>query len=159
MTDGNERAKFSLADGRIKIEGSEKFVAEQLEKLEPLLTKMFEQRPQLLSAPRLSDTFTPVSSPITSGEQATSGGLTEYLNVFALSDEKVQILKSLPGKSKAEKTVNAALLLAFANELNGHKSTSMDEVRRTCSSHACLDSPNFTKPFNLFGSDSPPLAA
>ncbi|QFZ82871.1 hypothetical protein GFK26_08910 [Variovorax paradoxus] len=148
MTDGTARAKFSLADGRIEIEGSEAFVMAQLAKLEPLLAKLIEQRPAPSS-----------SAPITSaaaGNGATAGasaaasvapGLDAYLNLFALADEKIQILKSLPGSSKSGKTLAAAQLLTLANELNGKKATNIEEIRSTCTAHACLDRPNFATTF------------
>lgn len=142
MADGSERAKFSLADGRIEIEGSEAFVAGQLAKLEPLLVKMFEQGPP----PPATPTVPSNSAPHPTGKTPI-GSFDDYLNVFALADGKVQILKSIPGSGKAGKSMNAALLLAFANELNGVKPTSVDDVKSTCSSHACLDTGNFAKIF------------
>ena len=36
------RAKFSIADGRIEIEGSEAFVSAQLAKLEPLFSRVYQ---------------------------------------------------------------------------------------------------------------------
>ena len=153
MSDHNERAKFSLADGRIEIEGSETFVAAQLGKLEPLLARMFEQRPSP-SAPSVSAATAQPPSSVPPAVSAPAG-FDEYLNVFALADGKVQILKSLPGNGKSGKTMSAALLLAFANELNGTKATTVDEIRTTCTSHACLDAPNFAKIFrNAAGKES-----
>lgn len=145
MSNQNERAKFSLADGRIEIEGSETFVAAQLGKLEPLLARMFEQRPSPSAPSDPAATAQPPSS--VPPAASTPAGLYEYRNVFALADGKVQILKSLPGNGKSGKTMSAALLLNFANELNGTKATTVDEIRTTCTSHACLDAPNFAKIF------------
>lgn len=142
MSDRNAQAKFSLADGRIEIEGSEAFVESQLAKLEPLIAKMFQQRP-----PQPVPVTSPNSSATTSNGHPTSNGLDDYLNVFALADGKIQILQSLPGTGKAGKTFNAALLLAFANELHGFKQTGLDDVKSTCTSHACLNSTNFAKTF------------
>lgn len=140
MTVSNERAKFCLADGRIEIEGSEGFVAAQLEKLEPLLKAMFEHRPP----PGTKQTDSADSSSKTG---VGTGTLAAYLNLFALADGKIQILKTLPGNGKATKTLNAALLLTFANDLHGTKSTSIEEIRTLCTSHACYDPPNFAKTF------------
>jgi len=147
MSDHNERAKFSLADGRIEIEGSEAFVAAQLGKLEPLLTKMFEQH----SVPSTPSALPVSAPPQTNMAPAGSSlsGFDEYLYVFALADGKVQILKSLPGTGKSGKAMSAALLLAFANALNGNKATTVDEIRSTCTSHACLDAGNFSKIFKV----------
>lgn len=143
MAENTERAKFSLSDGRIEIEGSESFVAGQLEKLEPLLKTMFEHRP--LSSPLTSAATGSTST--TSAAVDAGNGLGDFLNVFALADGKVQILKTLPGSGKANKAFNAALLVAFANELKGTKSTLVEEVRAICISHACYDQANFSKTF------------
>ena len=151
MADGNERAKFSLADGRIEIEGSEAFVAGQLAKLEPLLQNMFVQRPPPAPAPAPASTgmSAPAHSP------ASSGALDDYLNLFALADGKVQILKSLPGGGKANKAQSATLLLAYANSLRGVNATTVDEIRATCTAHACYDQGNFSKTFRgSFGKES-----
>lgn len=51
----------------------------------------------------------------------------------------------LPGKSTAEKMVSAALLLTYANFLQGVESTSLDAIRDVCKAHGCLDSSNFSK--------------
>jgi hypothetical protein len=146
MAENSERAKFSLADGRIEIEGSESFVAAQLVKLEPLLKAMFEHRPP--PPP-------PGSQNSESATNKSDGSFDNYLNLFALADGKVQILKTLPGSGKATKTMNAALLLTFANDLIGTKSTAIEEIRGVCSSHACYDAPNFAKSFkNAHGKES-----
>lgn len=151
MANGNERAKFSLADGRIEIEGSEAFVAGQLAKLESLLQKMFVQRPPPAPAPASASTGAPVPAP----SPVSSGMLDDYLNLFAFADGKVQILKSLPGGSKAGKAQSATLLLAYANSLRGVNATTVDEIRATCTAHACYDAGNFSKTFRgSFGKES-----
>lgn len=151
MKNGNERAKFSLADGRIEIEGTEAFVAAQLEKLEPLLQEMFTHRPPPASAQALGSDGTPASASAT----ATSGALNDYLNLFALADGKIQILKALPGGSKAAKAQSATLLLAYANSLRGVNTTTVEEIRSMCTVHACYDQSNFSKTFKgAFGKES-----
>ena len=138
----NERAKFSMADGRIEIEGAESFVTAQLAKLEPLLSKMFQEPAHKRHTPAPTSATPPASS-----NGGTPTGLSDYLHLYAdAGGGKLKILKSLPGDGKAGKTVSAALLLSLGNELNG-KLTTMDEVRATCTQHACLDSTNFAGSF------------
>lgn len=150
MGDVNERAKFSISDGRIEIEGSESFVAAQLAKLEPLLVRMFEER--ALSSPECAFVSSPnkgmplPSSSDSANERNGSGGLDDYRNVFKSVDDRVAILQSLPGKSVAMQAQGAALLLAFANQLIG-KATTMDEIKAVCQKHSCFDSTNFSKIF------------
>lgn len=155
MADNIGLAKFSLADGRIEIEGPETFVSEQLEKLQPWLVKMFERSQSGASAPPSDDSegknVPAASSPATPPESDLDG----YLSLFALSDGKVQILKSLPGTSKSSKTQNAILLVAYANMLRGVNATFVKEIRTICASHACYDAPNFAKVFKgKFGKES-----
>ena len=151
MANGNERAKFSLADGRIEIEGSEALVAGQLAKLEPLLQKMFVQRPPPATAPAPASNGNSAPAP----SPAHSGALEDYLNLFALADGKIQILKSLPGGSKASKAQSGILLLAYANSLRGVNATTVEEIRATCTAHACYDQGNFSKTFKgAFGKES-----
>ena len=138
-----ERAKFSLADGRIEIEGSETFVAAQLQRLAPILEKMFQEpkpRPHAhAAAPAVHQPPPP--------DAANGRGLDNYLHLFAADAAgKLKILKSLPGDGKAGKTISAGLLLAFGNELAG-RATTMDQVRAVCSEHACYDSHNFAQTF------------
>lgn len=138
------RAKFSMADGRIEIEGSETFVATQLQKLEPLLSKIF-QEPAHRRHTTVSTTAT--TTPVTTQNAGSHPGLSDYLHLYAdAGGGKLKILKTLPGDGKAGKTVSAALLLTLGNDFNG-KATMMEEVRATCVEHACLDSANFAGTF------------
>ena len=139
-----ERAKFSIADGRIEIEGSEAFVSAQLAKLEPLFSKVLQEpakpQPSRESTP-------PVQTPSTASDGAAQPSLNDYLHLYAKNgDGKLNILKSLPGEGKAGQTISAALLLTLGNELDG-KATTLEEVRATCAQHACLDSTNFAVAF------------
>ena len=148
MADGNERAKFSLADGRIEIEGSEGFVAAQLAKLESLLHKMFEHAPvtsrgatgkQLPSDP-------PPPGPGASLSAAAGGAFEAYKHVFEkAADGRVSILQKPPGSGFLGQSQSIALLLTYANSLLGHKQTSTEDIRAACKHHGCLDSGNFSR--------------
>ena len=152
MSDGNERAMFFLADGRIEIGGSETFVAGQLAKLESLLHKMFEQRagsPAPLATPINSSAPASESGPgsANAGATAEGTGLNNYMHVFQMVDGKVQLLQKPPGKAVANQAQSVALLVTYANDLRGVKTTSIDEIRAVCQHHSCLDSGNFAKIF------------
>lgn len=138
MNEGLAKIKFSITDGLVEIEGSEAFVGQQLTKLEPLITKILQSNTTHASNP-------PAIQQKPKDSQTDAEGLDQYQNVFALADGKVQILKDLPGNGKAQKTVNAALLLAYANTLQGINTIAYEAVRSLCSAHACLDSNNFSK--------------
>lgn len=138
MTEGSARVRFSIVEGLVEIEGSEAFVAAQLLKLEPLVAKI------LNNASAQAHGVTPPANKKNDAAVRDASGFEEYENVFALADGKVQILKDLPGANKSQKTVNAALLLAYANQLRQVPATSYDAVRSLCAAHACLDSANFS---------------
>jgi hypothetical protein len=139
MTDSPSRVLISISDGRVEIEGSEAFVASQLEQLRPMLQAVAD-RPAESSAPHPKPT-----SPASNQVQTNVGGLASYENLFAVADDKIQVLKDLPGSNSRQRTVTAALLLTLANTLHGQDTTSFDEIRDLCKTHGCLDSPNFAK--------------
>jgi hypothetical protein len=143
MVEQRDMAKFSLADGRIEIEGSEAFVAGQLIKLETIIAKMLTQSSLSSAGHQASGNAARMDAHRTSNLVS----LDKFQNVFAMADGKVQILVTLPGGGKAGKALNVALLVTFANALNGVHQTTMDDVKTTCQSHACLDPANFSKIF------------
>lgn len=142
MTDKQAKVQISLRDGVLELEGSEDFVSQQLQVLQPLIENAFKQVPA-------RNIEVPPADPPASGSSATSSGTNThkgfeaYENLLAEADGKIQILKTLPGGNKAQKSVSAALLLAFGNHLMGNESTSFSDVRDLCKAHACLDSGNF----------------
>jgi len=140
MTQEQAKVHISLRDGVLELQGSESFVSSQLQFLEPLIRESFKAVPSIL--PQSSNTEPAPNNGVASNENSE---LSNFDTLFADADGKVQILKTLPGSNKATKTVNAALLLAFANTLKGIDSTPYSDVRDLCSSHACLDSGNFSK--------------
>jgi len=141
MTQEQVKVHISLRDGVLELQGSEGFVSDQLKFLEPLIKESFKAVPRNPGS-ELRDPPPPPPR----GTEVTDqpDGLAAYDTVFADADGKVQILKTLPGKTKSAKSINAALLLAFANSLKGNESTPYSDVRDLCSSHACLDSGNFS---------------
>ncbi|TCT10826.1 hypothetical protein [Paralcaligenes ureilyticus] len=149
MEDSTNHAKFCFADGRIELEGSEGFVAAQIIKLESLLSKLVEQLCKSGTPPDggvegASESPASINGKHTGSTSSVSDGkFVSYANVFALADNKTQIIKDVPGTTKAKKAVDVAMLLAFGNELRGIKPTSMDEIRANCTTHVCLDSSNF----------------
>jgi hypothetical protein len=141
-----ERARFTFGEGRIELEGSAEFVSAQIEKLQPILTKLSEYRPKTAAPATGADGQGEGVEDTRKVEQSgpSANGLAAYLNLFAVTqDGKIQILKSLPGNTKSAKSFAAAQLLTYANELRGLVNTSISDVRALCTAHACLDSGNF----------------
>lgn len=136
MTTDNARVHISVSSGTIEIEGTENFVTAQINRFEPYIKSAFDRAKKTIA--NNADALPGV------GEKGPND-LTKYSNLFAVSDGEVKILKDLPGDSKAQKTVSAALLMAFANTFLGVEATSYDTIRDICNAHACLDSANFSK--------------
>jgi hypothetical protein len=66
--------------------------------------------------------------------------------VFAVTDTGVQILKDIPGSSKAEKMVNAAKLLLYGSmKLKQKDIVLFEEVAAVCRKHGCYDGANMAK--------------
>lgn len=132
------KAVISISEGRFEFEGDEAFVASHLSKFEEAIKQALRLNP----GPRGKSEEKQRQSPATAGERQS---LSSYENLFAIADGKVQILKTLPGNSTAEKMVSAATLLAYANALTGQENTSFESVRALCKTHGCLDASNFAK--------------
>ena len=72
-----------------------------------------------------------------------SGHRGEYPNVIGYDGDEVKILRELPGATKKEKQVNAALLVLFAKLRKGAEAVLTSEIRKVCADHGVLDEKNF----------------
>jgi hypothetical protein len=123
------RMVLSISEGRIEIEGSEDFVEKHLE--------VFKEH----IAPAAANS---VNKPTPAGAgTGESTGLTGYDHLFAKVDDKIQVLKTLPGANKKEKTQSAALLVAFAHRAVGVEPVSFEAIRDACKADGSYDSSNF----------------
>jgi hypothetical protein len=143
MADDRVRALISLQDGRIELEGPENFVKSQLDLLQPIIERSFSKQTsaggRAPHSPKSVDDSKPNDGAIS---------LEAYENLFAIAEDKVQILKDIPGATKSEQMVNGALLLALAHKLMGTEPTAYDDVRDLCKAHGCLDATNLAKRLN-----------
>lgn len=131
------KALISVSEGRMEFEGSEDFVEKQLTTFADLIKQSLQRAPAAKKTPGGKDE--------TNAENdSRKTDLSAYENVFAEADGKIQILKTLPGSSTAEKMANAARLLALGNALVGKQTTTFQEIRDVCKAHGCLDGANFS---------------
>ena len=130
------RVVVSARDGIVEIEGSELFVSDQLSRLKTVIC-------QVVSSSAKWRNTNEATSP---GKSTTAAPqeLEKYANLYTQADGKVRLLKDLPGTNMANRTVNAALLVAHANALMGAEQTTFDTIRKVCKEHACHDSNNFS---------------
>ena len=129
----------SVRDGLIEISGSEDFVRDQLEKFDDLIMKHLSSMLNF-SQPSIFPSPQPALDQEVQGDAWKS---VSYHNVIAFEGNKIEILKNIPGKSGAEKAVNAALLYLYAKNVKGQEDALFKEIRELCKGHGCLDSANF----------------
>jgi hypothetical protein len=137
------RIKLSVRDGILEIEGSEKFVSEQADAFREVVASLLQQPRESNGGGARLQTGTSDGAG-SYRNVATASSLSEYETVFVMADGKIQILKGIPGNGKAGKTMNAALLCLFANELQGNTEVGFDTIRDLCQAHGFLDSSNFS---------------
>ncbi|MDA2928900.1 hypothetical protein MYX84_02955 [Acidobacteria bacterium AH-259-O06] len=129
----------SVRDGLLEISGSEDFVRDQLENFNDLIMKhlynmLKSAQPSIFPSPQ------PALEQEVQGDAWKS---VSYHKVIAFEGDEIKILKNIPGKSEAEKAVNAALLYLYAKNVKGQEEALFKEIRELCKSHGCLDSANF----------------
>lgn len=136
MPEEQAKVHVSLRDGVLEFAGSEEFVAQQVALFKDLI---HEKMRSIVMVPEK-----PANKP--SGDQAPAGtiGIGQYPNVLAEHDDKVQILKNVPGSSTQEKAINTALLYLWAKDALGVSDVPYQEIRGACEHQACLDSGNFS---------------
>lgn len=144
MSETEARVYYSASEGKLELQGSEKFVAEQFSKFAEVILKSLESTKSIQVSVSNPNSSTSASIPIknSNGEE---GAFIEFENLYVLADDKIQILKDLPGANKSEKTVNAGLLACHAKFLLGVTPISTKIIRDICTIHACLDSSNFAQ--------------
>jgi len=118
----------SVRDGLLEISGSEDFVREQLGKFNDLIMKHLSNM---------------LKSALEQEVQGDAWKSVSYHHVIAFEGDEIRILKNIPGKSGAEKAVNAALLYLYAKNVKGQEEALFKEIRELCQGHGCLDSANF----------------
>ena len=156
----SESAKFrySAQDGTLELEGSEEFVSKHFESLTDIV-RIISRHSSIDQKKDFQET-----EPVTSDNNDTKGidsqakeeGLYSYPSVFSEINGKLKIVSDIPGTSKKEKMINAALLYCYGSKLLGDEQVPSKEIREMCEEHGCLDGANFSKIFNdktLFLSD------
>jgi hypothetical protein len=136
--DSEAKVSVSLREGKIEICGSEAFVKEQLDRFQDLIDGKLSALP---ATPPI-DVSNNSAPPAQDSKVFASKG-NKYPNLIAIDDDEIKILKSIPGNSKAEKMVNAALLYLVGTGIKGESSAPCSKIRELCKHHSCLDVKNF----------------
>nr|WP_321411908.1 hypothetical protein [uncultured Allomuricauda sp.] len=138
-----EKAKIviSLSEGKFEISGSEKFVNAQIENFKELITKSVNQpKPVPQKPPTKTESVNTTQD--TSATSKSNSDLDD--SIYVEDDELIRIICDIPGKTKAEQTLNAALLYANARKIQGQETANVEEIKKVCANHGCLDKKNFS---------------
>ncbi len=147
------KVRVSLTDGVLEFEGSETFVASQVEKFSRIIQAAFAGERPIADGggAGAGGTTSAGSDRADSGTQPVASAppppppspAEEFKDMFAPTDTGVQILVALPGASKAEKAVNGAKLYLYGLQALKQRDTAyFAEVGHVCKAHGCYDSHN-----------------
>ncbi len=147
---GEARVRVSLIDGVLEFEGSESFVTSQVEKFTKIIqAALAGERPIADDAPGGGGGGTTDAGSNGAGGDAQPAASAppsrdaELNDIFEATDSGVQILRPLPGSSKAEKAVNGAKLYLYGLQALKQRDTArFTEIKNVCKAHGCYDSAN-----------------
>jgi hypothetical protein len=146
----NNQAKITIAlnEGKFEISGSELFVTQQIENfksvIERTLTDFDNQEKEVESKP-IENGTNHTSKEKAVDEIESSGDISEtHPDIYAIDNEKINIICDIPGSTDSKKTLNASLLFAYGQKTQGISETVVEDIRNICKIHACLDSANFS---------------
>jgi len=143
MNNTETRLKISIKNGEFELSGSESFVSQQIENLRDIIHSALQsvhcanEKAQTVTASNEHPSAPATSNKISPTQNA-------YINVLHIEDDKVSVIKAMPGSSNAKKTVNAALIYLWGKKSMGVDTVPFKEIRNLCSTLGCLDSANFS---------------
>jgi len=146
---GEARVRVSLSDGVLEFEGSESFVTSQVEKFTRVIqAALAGERPIADDAAGGDGGTTDAGSNGAGGDTLPAASTppshdVELKDIFEATETGVQILRPLPGSSKAEKTVNGAKLYLYGLQALKQRDTALfAEIKKVCKAHGCYDTNN-----------------
>ena len=147
---GEARVRVSLSDGVLEFEGSESFVTSQVEKFTRIIqAALTGERPIADDAAADSRGGTTDAGSNGVGGDTQPAASTppshdvELKDIFEATNTGVQILRPLPGSSKAEKAVNGAKLYLYGLQALKQRDTALfAEIKHVCKAHGCYDTNN-----------------
>ena len=144
------RVRVSLADGVLEFEGPEKFVADLVEKFTGVIqTALVGETPEATtpagaeasgnSAAKTQHAAATVAPTVS----APPPPEVAFNDIYAPTAAGVQVLRSLPGSTKAVRTVMLTKLYLYGLQALKQRDTAFfAEIRRACKAHGCLDAKN-----------------
>jgi len=147
---GEARVRVSLSDGVLEFEGSESFVTSQVEKFTKIIQAALPgERPIADDASAGGGGGTTAAGGNGPGSDTQTAASTppapavDLKDIFEATDTGVQILRPVPGSSKAQKAVNGAKLYLYGLQALKQRDTArFAEIKNVCRAHGCYDSHN-----------------
>lgn len=135
------RVRVSLTDGVLEFEGSESFVASLVEKFTGVIQTALGGETPDANGDAAGDKTTVV---VGGDPQPAAPSPEVTLNdIFAPTETGVQILRALPGSTKAVRAVNLAKLYLYGLKALKQRDTALfAEIGRVCKAHGCYDPHN-----------------
>ncbi|NGP90256.1 hypothetical protein [Fodinibius halophilus] len=140
------KLRLSLKNGEFEISGSEEFVTEQIQNFKDIIEESIENY-----SPEVQQNIAPPSQGVQANQNGENKnkGIDNYKTLYDFNDEEIKILKRIPGNSKRERMVNAALLFLHAKKLKfDEEVAAFSNIRTVCEDHGFLDSKNFSAALN-----------
>lgn len=137
----------NLREGTFSLSGTESFVEKHMQELKELIEKGVSN----INSPSYAhtiptqscDTKDPMNSVIQPGKMASNKYIDNGVYYIDDTTGEIQILKTVPGKGKAAKAQNVALILLYAkNDI-----VNSSEIIKHCTEQACFDQGNFSATF------------
>jgi len=125
------RVRVSLTDGVLDVELPEKLVLDLVEKFTAVIQTALAGGAQHAAARVASVASAPPSPEVA------------FNDIFAATGTGVQVLRAVPGSTKAMRAVNVAKLYLYGLQALKQRDTALfAEIGRACKAHGCFDSKN-----------------
>ena len=125
------RIRVSLTDGVLDVELPEKLVLDLAEKFAAVIQTALAGGAQHAAARVASVASAPPSPEVA------------FNDIFAATGTGVQLLRAIPGSTKADRAVNVAKLYLYGLQALKRRDTAFfAEIGRVCKAHGCFDSKN-----------------
>jgi hypothetical protein len=129
------RVWVSVTEGVLEFEGPEHFVAGLVEKFTSVIQTALAGEP-----PETTPAVASVNQVASPPEPAPD---VAFKDLFAATETGVQILRTLPGSTKAQRAVNLAKLYLYGLQALKQRDTAFfAEIGRVCRAHGCYDTHN-----------------
>lgn len=140
MTDA--KATINIHEGILEFEGDEGFVEQQMVRFEQLINTTFSS----------SKKPTTRKDPEKTGRKETkdeiefkseNSSLDDLNHIFEVHEDKLHIIKDIPGSNVKAQTLSAALLVCLGKYKSGSDNALLDDIRSECERHGCYNPKKF----------------